>query len=284
MTSVWLWRRAQISSHRPLASWHRRVTMPAAPCSDQRIPESLSRCPTDALQPASTAPDPTKWPSSRNRGIVRKLSPAAASTCKSRVLPALMSTFCSAASGPPPSGELRGCPSRTDPLPVSDTVPLSDTETPTRPTTRNNATPTLMPAPLTHRGPVYLLHPGLARRECTLPHDPGYGQLDRLAPVIRRRSTSGGADRRERAVNAIVVWLRGLSPLARWAIVGATSLGIIGAIVGLVIGLRVHAPTAPFAAVELGLPAAIVGGVIGLAAGVIVTAARRIKGHDAHSS
>jgi hypothetical protein len=69
----------------------------------------------------------------------------------------------------------------------------------------------------------------------------------------------------------------------RWAIVGAASVGVIGAIVGLVIGLRVYAPTAPFAVVEFGLPAAIVGGVVGLAVGVIVTAGRRIKRNDARS-
>jgi len=69
---------------------------------------------------------------------------------------------------------------------------------------------------------------------------------------------------------------------ARWAIVGA-SVGVIGAIAGLVIGLYVYAPTAPFAVIELGLPATIVGGVVGLAAGVIATVRRRIKRNDARS-
>jgi hypothetical protein len=84
-------------------------------------------------------------------------------------------------------------------------------------------------------------------------------------------------------MNAIAVGLRGLPLPVRWAIVGAASVGVIGAIVGLVIGLRVYAPTAPFAVVEFGLPAAIVGGVVGLAVGVIVTAGRRIKRNDARS-
>jgi len=50
----------------------------------------------------------------------------------------------------------------------------------------------------------------------------------------------------------------------RWAVVGGSWAGVVGAIVGLVIGLYAYAPTAPFAMVELGLPAAIAGGVIGL--------------------
>jgi hypothetical protein len=78
-------------------------------------------------------------------------------------------------------------------------------------------------------------------------------------------------------MTAIVRWLRGLPPLLRYAIEGAFSVGLIGAIVGLVVGLIVHWPTAPFAVVELGLPAAVIGGVAGLAAGGVVTLARRAK-------
>ena len=81
-------------------------------------------------------------------------------------------------------------------------------------------------------------------------------------------------------MDVIQVRLRGLPPPERWAVVGAASVGMIGAIVGLVRGLIVYAPTAPFAVVELGLPAAIVGGVVGFIAGVIVTAGRRIKRSD----
>ena len=76
----------------------------------------------------------------------------------------------------------------------------------------------------------------------------------------------------------ITVWLRGLSQPARWGTVGVASVVVIGAIVGLVVGLHVHAPTAPFA--ELGLPAAIVGGVVGLVAGVISAAGRRVEQND----
>ena len=81
-------------------------------------------------------------------------------------------------------------------------------------------------------------------------------------------------------VNATAVWLRGLPLRVQWAITGAASAGVIGAIAGLVIGLNVYAPTAAFAVVELGLPAAIVGAFLGLAAGVIVSAGRRIAGND----
>ncbi len=78
-------------------------------------------------------------------------------------------------------------------------------------------------------------------------------------------------------MNAIVARLGGLPLPGRWAVIGAASVGMIGAAVGLAIGLIVYAPTAPFAVLELGLPAAIVGGVIGLSTGVIVVAGRRIK-------
>ena len=78
-------------------------------------------------------------------------------------------------------------------------------------------------------------------------------------------------------MNASVARLGGLPLPGRWAVIGAASVGMIGAAVGLAIGLIVYAPTAPFAVLELGLPAAIVGGVIGLSTGVIVVAGRRIK-------
>jgi hypothetical protein len=48
--------------------------------------------------------------------------------------------------------------------------------------------------------------------------------------------------------------------------------GLIGAVVGLIVGLRVHPATAWFAVFELGIPAAIVGVVVGGAAGAIATA------------
>ena len=78
-------------------------------------------------------------------------------------------------------------------------------------------------------------------------------------------------------MNTIAARLDGLPLPGRWAVIGAASVGMIGAVVGLVIGLIVYAPTALFAVLELGLPAAIVGGVIGLITGVIVIAGRRIK-------
>jgi riboflavin transporter FmnP len=64
---------------------------------------------------------------------------------------------------------------------------------------------------------------------------------------------------------------------ARWAIVGATSAGVIGAIAGLVAGLLAYPPTAWFAVFELGVPATIAGGLVGFVAALIVMAGRRIK-------
>ncbi len=70
----------------------------------------------------------------------------------------------------------------------------------------------------------------------------------------------------DEAETSIELWLHGLPPPGRWAIVGAAATGMIGAIAGLVIGLRTYAPAAPFTVVELGMPAAILGGLVGLAA------------------
>jgi ABC-type uncharacterized transport system permease subunit len=64
---------------------------------------------------------------------------------------------------------------------------------------------------------------------------------------------------------------------ARWAIVGATSAGVIGAIAGLVVGLLVYPPAAWFAVFELGVPATIAGGLVGFVTALIVMAGRRIK-------
>jgi ABC-type uncharacterized transport system permease subunit len=63
---------------------------------------------------------------------------------------------------------------------------------------------------------------------------------------------------------------------ARWAILGATSAGVIGAIAGLVVGLRAYPPTAWFAVFELGVPATIAGGLVGFVAALVVMAGRRI--------
>jgi hypothetical protein len=67
-------------------------------------------------------------------------------------------------------------------------------------------------------------------------------------------------------------WLRGVPLPGRYALIAATSAGLVGAIVGLIIGVAVHPPTAPFAAVEAGLPAAVVGALIGF----LIGAGRRI--------
>jgi hypothetical protein len=77
-------------------------------------------------------------------------------------------------------------------------------------------------------------------------------------------------------VDSIALRLRGVPRATRWGIVGAGSVGTLGAIVGLVVGLHAYAPTAPFAVIELGLPATLAGGFVGLIAGLIVTAGCRV--------
>lgn len=80
-----------------------------------------------------------------------------------------------------------------------------------------------------------------------------------------------------RHVNAVPVWMRSLPMPARWVVIGASIAGVAGAIVGLVVGLFVHAPTAPFAAVEVGFPAMLTGGIVGLVARLIMITIRRIR-------
>ncbi len=83
-----------------------------------------------------------------------------------------------------------------------------------------------------------------------------------------------------RAVARLPVEPLGDVPLpVRWTVFGAASLGVIGAIVGLIVGLLAYPPTAWFAVLELGVPAATAGAVAGLFAALIVTAGRRIMRH-----
>ncbi len=63
---------------------------------------------------------------------------------------------------------------------------------------------------------------------------------------------------------------------ARGAILGAASVGVVGAVCGLVVGLLAYAPTAWFAMFELGVPAALLGGLLGLVVGLIVASVRRL--------
>jgi hypothetical protein len=65
-------------------------------------------------------------------------------------------------------------------------------------------------------------------------------------------------------------------PIAmRYAFVGGAVLAIPGAIVGLIIGLNVHAPTAWAATFEVAIPAALLGALVGLAVGSVIKLSRR---------
>lgn len=69
---------------------------------------------------------------------------------------------------------------------------------------------------------------------------------------------------------------------AKWAGLGAAGAGVVGGIIGLVVGLDAHPPTAWFAVFELGIPSAILGALLGLLAGALADAvhARRVRQHD----
>src|SRR5579864_5552467 len=63
---VWLRAGFQIWSSGLLACWQRSVVMAVAPATVQCMPDSLRRWPMTALQPDSTAPEPTNRPRERN--------------------------------------------------------------------------------------------------------------------------------------------------------------------------------------------------------------------------
>jgi len=69
--------------------------------------------------------------------------------------------------------------------------------------------------------------------------------------------------------------LASLPVVRRCVLVGAVSIGLLGAIAGLIIGLFTYAPTAPFAVIELGLPAAIAGAILGFVIGSVFLALSR---------
>jgi hypothetical protein len=75
-------------------------------------------------------------------------------------------------------------------------------------------------------------------------------------------------------------WLRDLPRWTAGAIIGAVSVGLAGAVAGLVIGLRVYPPTAWFATLELGLPAAILGALAGTLVGGLLGGFRHPRTGD----
>lgn len=70
--------------------------------------------------------------------------------------------------------------------------------------------------------------------------------------------------------------LQSMHIVPRLSLAGAACAGFVGGIVGLVIGLRVYAPTAWFAVFELAVPAAFVGAFLGMVAGLLVLSVRRL--------
>lgn len=77
-------------------------------------------------------------------------------------------------------------------------------------------------------------------------------------------------------MNTLPRWVEALSIIPRSVVLGAVSAGAVGAIAGLVIGLRAHAPTAWFAMIEVGLPGALCGAFAGLLVGLVLVAGRRV--------
>lgn len=104
---------------------------------------------------------------------------------------------------------------------------------------------------------------------CTL------GSVSAKQPFIERVQEQG-------RIGAFVQLLGAISVPVRFATVGAMCAGVVGAIVGLVVGLHVHAPTAWFAVLELGVPAGIIGAATGLLVGALYVAAQSAVRHIGH--
>ena len=75
----------------------------------------------------------------------------------------------------------------------------------------------------------------------------------------------------------LLATLASMPRLGRFVVVGSVCAGAVGAVVGLVVGLRVYPPTAWFAIFELGIPAAVAGALLGLASGLSVERIQHIR-------
>lgn len=71
--------------------------------------------------------------------------------------------------------------------------------------------------------------------------------------------------------------LRELPAPLRHAVVVGSVFAVLGALVGLVLGVRTHVPTAWAAVLEVGVPAALLGAVLGLASGSIAWSWHRTR-------
>ncbi len=63
--------------------------------------------------------------------------------------------------------------------------------------------------------------------------------------------------------------LAAMAVVPRFAVVGAVTAAVLGGLVGLVLGLRAHPPTAWFAVLEVGVPAGVAGAVLGAVVGAL---------------
>lgn len=88
-----------------------------------------------------------------------------------------------------------------------------------------------------------------------------------LAP----RSVWASGRRHDRLVKAGLLHERTVElPLPlRFALWGGLALGALGCVIGLVVGLNAHTPTAWAASFEIGIPSALLGATMGAAAGSV---------------
>jgi hypothetical protein len=71
--------------------------------------------------------------------------------------------------------------------------------------------------------------------------------------------------------------LAAMQLVPRLTVVGATTMGALGGLLGLILGLRAHPATAWFAVLEVGAPAAIAGGIVGAIVGLVALMGRRFR-------
>jgi hypothetical protein len=67
--------------------------------------------------------------------------------------------------------------------------------------------------------------------------------------------------------------------VVRFAVVGSSAAGLLGALVGLVLGLTAYPPTAWFAIFEVAVPSGILGSAVGAVVGLMALVVQRNHCH-----
>jgi hypothetical protein len=96
-----------------------------------------------------------------------------------------------------------------------------------------------------------------------------------LSRTVRRQGST-------RILTVVTSWRSELAELPlvpRFALIGCAAAATVGGLLGLVLGLIAHPPTAWFAVVEVAVPAGICGAALGALTGVVMRTVHAINHH-----